>query len=151
MSRTHCRGSIATAAILVALLSSRPAEAQVGSRPGATFEPGGLYYNLVTGVQYDLINQAKAEQRLQHVQSKLRSDAERQNSVAVDRGVRRIANLNHRIMVDEWLIRYNSCQQLGPYPNSVCLDPITRAAIADVARPQGAPPTPIPCGRWYAR
>ena len=68
MSRLRCRGSIAQAAVVVALLWSRPADAQVGVDPGPPREPGGLVNNLLTGVQYDIVNQAKAEHRLQYLQ-----------------------------------------------------------------------------------
>ena len=42
MSRLQCRGSIAGAAVVVALLSSRPADAQVGVDPGPPRERGGF-------------------------------------------------------------------------------------------------------------
>jgi hypothetical protein len=141
MSRIQCRGSIAMAAVVVALLSSRPANAQVGFDPGPPREPGGLLNNLVTGVQYDRVNQAKAEWHLQCLQGKLRRDAERNNSAAVDRDVRRIDNLRYRIVVDKWLIRKNSLQDPGWYPYPIRMDAISCAAIADVARPPHAPPT----------
>ena len=68
MSRFQSRGSIVRAAVVaVALLSSRPADAQVTNDPGPPREPGGLVNNLLTGVEYDILNQAKAERRLQHV------------------------------------------------------------------------------------
>ena len=62
---------------MVALLSSRPADAQVGVDPGPPREPGGLLNSLITGVQYDIVNQALAEHHLQYLQAKLRRDAER--------------------------------------------------------------------------
>jgi hypothetical protein len=140
MSRIQCRGSIALAAVVVALLSTRPADAQVGFYPGPPREPGGLVNNLVTGVEYDILNQAKAERRLQQVQAKLRRDANHDNSAAVDRDVRRIENLRYRIVVDEWLIRKNLLLDPGCYPLPVRMDAMSCAAIADVARPPGAPP-----------
>ena len=144
MSRLQCRGSIARAAVVVvALLSSRPADAQVGTDPGPPREPGGLLNNLVTGVQYDLVNQAKAERRLQHVQAKLRRDAERCNSAAVDRDVRRIDNLKYRIVVDEWLIRKNSLCDPGYYPHPLRLDAMSCTAIALAARPVPSPPSQL--------
>ncbi len=103
---------------------------------------------MVTGANYDIWNQQHAEKQLQKVQSRLSSDAARQDPAAYSRDSYRAAMLQHRIQVDEWLIRYNLCQQQGPYPRQVCLDPVSRAAIIDVARPPGAPPTRI-CDKWY--
>jgi hypothetical protein len=143
MSRLQCRGSIARAAfVVVALLSSRPADAQISNDPGPPREPGGLVNNLLTGVQYDIVNQAKAERHLQHVQAKLSRDAERCNSAAVDRDARRINNLKYRIVVDEWLIRKNSLQDPGYYPYPIRMDAISCAAIANAARPAQAPYPP---------
>ena len=139
MSKLQCRGSIAQAAVVVALLWSRPADAQVGVAPGPPGEPGGLLNNLVTGVQYDLVNQAKAERRLQHLQAKLRRDTERCHSAAAGRDVRRIDNLKYRIVVDEWLIRKNSLQDPGCYPYPIRMDAMSCAAIAQAARPAQAP------------
>jgi hypothetical protein len=51
MSKLQCRGSIARAAIVVALLWSGSADAQVTNDPGPPREPGGLLNNLLTGVQ----------------------------------------------------------------------------------------------------
>ena len=134
MSKLQCRGSIARVAVVVVLLSSRPADAQVGVDPGPPREPGGLLNNLATGVQYDIVNQAKAERRLQHVQAKLRRDAERGNPAAVDRDVRRIDNLRYRIVVDEWLIRKNSLQDPGYYPYPLRMDAMSCAAMIISAR-----------------
>jgi hypothetical protein len=142
MSRLQCRGSIARAAVVVALLSSRPADAQVIVDPSPTPQPGGLLNDLVTGVQYDIVNQAKAERRLQHVQAKLRRDAERGDSAAVDRDVRRIENYKYRIVVDEWLIRKNSLQDPGYYPYPLRMDAISCEAIALVRRPAQSPYPP---------
>jgi hypothetical protein len=141
MSRLQCRGSIALAAVMVALLSSRAANAQVGVDPGPPREPGGHLNNLITGVKYDLVNQAMAEHRLEKLQAKLRRDAERRDSAAVDRDVRRIDNVKSRIAMDVWLIRWNSRQNPGFYPYTTRMDAMSCAAIADVARPPGAPPT----------
>jgi hypothetical protein len=138
MSRLQCRGSIGLAAVVVALLSSRPADAQVVV-PGSPRQHGGLLRDLTTGAWYDRANQANAERCLQYRQEKLRRDAERGNSVAVDCDVRRIDNLKHRIMVDEWLIRKNSCQEPGYYPYPVRLDPMTYCAIAQYR----VPPRPL--------
>ena len=140
MSRLQCRGSIVRAALLLALLSTRVAHAQVTNDPGPPREPGGLVNNLLTGAQYDIVNQAKAERRLQHFQAKLARDAERGHPAAVDHDVRRIDSLRYRIVVDEWLIRKNTLHDPGCYPYPLRMDPISCAAIANVARPPYAPP-----------
>ena len=135
MSRLQGRGSIARAVVVVALLSSRPADAQISDDPGPPREPGGLVNNLLTGVQYDIANQAMADKHLRHVQAKLRRDAERGHVAAVDRDVRRIDGLKYRIVVDEWLIRKNSLCNPGYYPYPLRLDAMSCAAIALAARP----------------
>ena len=148
MSRLQCRGSIAGAAVVVALLSSRPADAQVGVDPGPPREPGGLCNNLITGVEYDIVNQKLAEQHLQNLEAKLRRDAERGDMAAVDRDVRWIDNLKYRIAIDEWLIRWNSLQYPGFYP--IRTDAVSCAAIAQATHPTHIPdhlrqvPTPAP-------
>jgi hypothetical protein len=132
MSRLQCRGSIALAAVVVALLSSRPAGAQVVVVPGPK-QPKGPGHPLITGVWYDVANQAKAERLLEHLQEKYRRDAERCDPAAVDRDAWWIANVKQRIAVDEWLIRKNSLQDPGCYPMRI--DAVSAAAIADSARP----------------
>src|SRR5271170_3846428 len=101
MSRLQYRGSIAAATIVVALLLSRPADAQVGVDPGPPREPGGLCNNLVTGTEYDIVNVALAEHRLQKLQAKLRGDAERGDMAAVECDVHRIDNVQYRIAIHE--------------------------------------------------
>jgi hypothetical protein len=125
MPNLHCRGSITAAAVLVALFWSRPAAAQVGPHHGH----GGRWNNLVTESYFEILDRAKAERRLEHLEAKLQRDAARGNPAAAERDTRRIAWTRFRISVDEWLIRYNSCQQLGPYPGPLCLDPQSSAAI----------------------
>ncbi|MGP0062077.1 MAG: hypothetical protein ACLQGP_00560 [Isosphaeraceae bacterium] len=137
MSRLQCRGSIAGAVVVVALLWSRPADAQIGVDPGPPREPGGLLNNVLTGVQYDIVNQALAEHRLQKLQAKLRSDAERGDRAAVDCDLRRIDNLKYRIVIDEWLIRWNSRQYPDFYP--IRTDPVSCAAIAQATHPIQVP------------
>jgi hypothetical protein len=133
---------------MVALLSSTPADAQVGVDPGPPREHTCLLNNLVTGVEYGIVNQALAEHRLQKVQAKLRRDAERGDMACVDCDVRRIDNLRYRIVIDEWLIRWNSLQYPDFYP--IRTDPESRAAIAQATHPTPAPfarqllPTPGP-------
>jgi hypothetical protein len=148
MSRLQCRVSIAGAAVVVALLSSRPANAQVGVDPGPPREPRCLLNDLVTGVEYDILNQALAEHRLQKLQAKLRRDAERGDAAAVDCDVRRIDNVKYRLVIDEWLIRWNSRQYPDFYP--IRTDPVSRAAIAQATHPTQVPnpqrpvSTPVP-------
>jgi hypothetical protein len=148
MSRLQYRGSIAGAVVVVALLSPRPADAQIGVDPGPPREPGGLCNNLVTGAEYDIVNVALAEHRLQKLQAKLRGDAERGDMAAVECDVRRIDNVMYRIAIHEWLIRWNSRQYLDFYP--IRTDAVSRAAIAQATHPTPAPyppqyvPTPGP-------
>jgi hypothetical protein len=135
MPDLQCRGSIALAAIAVTLLWSRPAAAQVGPPRGH----GGLWNHPVTGTFVEIVDRAKAERRLGHLEARLRRDATRGDASAADRDAHRIARTRFRIGVDEWLIRYNSCQELGPYPLPVCLDPLTREAIGQYRRPSFGP------------
>jgi hypothetical protein len=148
MSRLHFRGSIAGAAVVIALFWSGPADAQVGVDPGPPREPVGLLNNLITGVEYDVVNQALAEHRLQKLQAKLRRDAERGDRAAVDCDIRRIDNIKYRIAIDEWLIRWNSRQYPDFYP--IWTDSVSAAAIAQATHPIQVPdalrqvPTPGP-------
>jgi hypothetical protein len=148
MSRLQCRGSIAGAVVVLAVLSSRPAAAQIGVDPGPPREPGGWWNNFITGVKYDIVNQALAEHRLEKLQAKLRRDAERGDIAAVDCDVRRIDNVKYRIVIDEWLIRWNSRQYPDFYP--IRTDAVSAAAIAQATHPTPAPyppqvvPTPGP-------
>ncbi len=148
MSRLQCRRSIAGAAVVVALLWSRPADAQIGVDPGPPREPGGLCNNLITGAEYDIVNVALAEHRLQKLQAKLRSDAERGDMAAVDCDVRQIDNVMYRIAIHEWLIRWNSRHYPDFYP--IRTDAVSWAAIAQATHPTPAPyppqyvPTPGP-------
>ena len=66
--------------------------------------------SMVIGTYYDMKNQALAEWQLQKVEAKLRRDAERGDTAAVECDIRRIDNLKYRIVMDEWLIRWNSLQ-----------------------------------------
>ena len=125
--------SIASAAVLVALFSPKSVDAQGFNASGTTQQSGGFLNGYITGVQYDVVNKAVAEQRLECRQAKLRHDSDRGHTAAVNHDVRRIDNLRYRIAVDGWLIRMNSLQDPGFYPMRT--DPISRAAIADAARP----------------
>jgi hypothetical protein len=137
MFRLQCQGSIARAAVVVALLSSRPASAQIGVDPGPPREHGGCVRNVIIGVWYDQVNQAHAEKQLQHRQAKLRHHAESGNHAAVDRDLCCIDNLSYRIAIDEWLIRWNSLQNPGFYP--IRTNAVSAAAIAQAATPIFAP------------
>jgi hypothetical protein len=133
MSRFQCRGSIAGAAVLVALLSSKPADAQIGVDPGPPRERGGFCHNVIIGVEYDIVNQALAEHRLQKLQAKIMADAERGDIAGLDCDVSRIEKLKYRVAIDEWLIRWNSRQYPCFYP--IRTDPVSLAAIAQAASP----------------
>jgi hypothetical protein len=138
MSRLRNRGSIALAAVVVALLSTRTAGAQVVV-PG---HHGGSLNTVGTWAWVERIDQAKAEQRLYRAHEQLRCDAARNDSAAVNCDIRRIDDLRHRIVVDEWLIRKISCGQAGYYPFPRRLDPMTYCAIAQYhtpPRPLGPP------------
>jgi hypothetical protein len=142
MSRLQCRRAIAGAAVVVALLSSRPASAQVGVDPGPPREHPGCVNAIVTGAEYDIVNVALAEHRLQKLQAKLRGDAERGDMAAVECDVRRIDNVMYRIAIHEWLIRWNLRQYPDFYP--IRTDPVSCAAIA-----QATHPIPSPYPRQY--
>ena len=58
MSRLHCRGSIAAAVIVIALLSSTPANAQIGVDPGPPRERPGFVSDVITGAEYDILNES---------------------------------------------------------------------------------------------
>jgi hypothetical protein len=133
MSRLQSRGSIALAAVVVALLSSRDAHAQVGVDPGPPREHGGLVNAMVTGAQFDIVNQALAEHRLQRLQAKLRRDTERGNLAAVDCDLCQIDRVRYRIVMADWLTRWNLRQYPGFYP--VRTDPVSAAAIAQATHP----------------
>ena len=137
MSRLHCRGLIAGAAIVVALLSSTTATAQIGVDPGPPREHPGFCRNVITGAEYDILNVAMAERRLQCLQEELRSDTERGDIAAADEDARRIANVHYRIAIHEWLIRWNSRQYPCFYP--IWTDPCSAAAIAQAAHPTPGP------------
>ncbi len=140
MSKLQLRGSIALATVVAALLLSKAADAQVTNDPGPPRETGGLLNNMLTGVQLDLMIQAKAEHRLQHLQAKIGRDAERGHSNAVARDARRIDKTKYCLVVEEWLIRKNSLQDPGCYPYPLRMDAVSCAAIANAARPPYAPP-----------
>jgi hypothetical protein len=140
MSTLQCACSIARAAIVVVLLSSRPADAQFFGDPGPPPHPGGVLNAWITGVKYDVVNQALAEKHLQHVQAKLRRDAERGHAAAVDHDVHKIDDLRYRIAMDEWLIRWNSLCDPGFY--TIRTDCVSAAAIAQATHPIPSPYPP---------
>jgi hypothetical protein len=137
MSRLQCRGSIALAAVLVALLLSATADAQVVVVVPSPRQPKHPGHPLVTGVAYDVKNQEMAERKLEKLQAKSRRDAERCDSDAADHDARRINELRYRIVVDEWLIRWNSLHNPGSYP--LRIDTMSCAAIAQAASPPSGP------------
>ncbi len=137
MSRLQCRGSIAGAAVAVALLSSRPAAAQVGVDPGPPREHPGCLNAVITGAEYDIVNRALAERRLENLRAKLRRDAELGDIAAVDCDARRIDNVMYRIAIHEWLARWNSRCYPDFYP--IRTDCESAAAIAQATHPTPSP------------
>jgi hypothetical protein len=134
MFRLQCRGSIAGAAVVVALLSSRPADAQVvGVDPGPPREHRTLCRDVITGAEYDVLNVAGAEHRLQNLQAKLRRDSELGDTAAVDHDLHRIDNVRYRIAIHEWLVRWNSREYPCFYP--IRTDEVSCAAIAQAVHP----------------
>jgi hypothetical protein len=154
MSILKYRNLIARAAVVVALLSSRPTDGQVVVAPGPALHAGGLLNAYSPGVRIwpEVVGLAKAERHLQYFQAKYRSDAERGDLAAVDRDICRIDNARYRISINEWLIQKNLNQEPCFYPHPIPIDCVSRAAIADAARPVQAPyftrysPTPGPMG-----
>ena len=137
MSRFLCRGSITGAAVVVALLSCRPADAQIGVDPGPPREHPGLCRRLITGAEYDILNEALAVHCLQHLEAKLKSDAERGDMAAVAHDVHRIDKVTYRIAIHEWLARWNMRQYPDFYP--IRTDPVSYAAIAQATHPIPSP------------
>lgn len=152
MSSFQCRGSIAWAALVIALIASSPADAQVVVPPGVAVVPGvgvipGVVVapsmppeppclaNFYIGYWYDVANQAHAEKQLRYLHGKIERDAERGDQAAVERDRSRIYYNKYRVAVAEALIRINLQEQPVYYPPPLCLDPYTRAALGDVARP----------------
>ncbi len=140
MSRLHCRGSIAGAAVVFALLSPRPADAQIGVDPGPPRERQDHVNTVIIGAKYDIVNQALAEHKLQYLQAKLRRDAERGDTAAVEHDIHRIDNVKYRIVMDEWLIRWNMRQYPDFYP--IRTDPVSCLAIAQATHPTPSPYPP---------
>jgi hypothetical protein len=141
MSSLQCRGSLARASFMVAMLASMVADTQAvaqGPAPKRGVWMDDWLHVLETGYigyKYDIVNQALAEKHVQKLQAKLARDTEGGDKAAADRDAYRINNLKYRIVVDEWLIRKNCLMDPGPYPRALRLDHITCAAIADAARP----------------
>jgi hypothetical protein len=134
MFRLQCRGSIAGAAVVVALLSSRPVDAQViGVDPGPPREHRTLCRDVITGAEYDVLNVALAEHRFENLQAKLRRDAELGDMAAVDHDLHRIENVKYRIAIHTWLVRWNSREYPCFYP--IRTDEVSCAAIAQAVHP----------------
>lgn len=136
MSRIQGRGSIALAAVALALLPVRTTDAQALVLPSPR-EPKHAAGPWVTGSQHEIVNKAMAEHRLHKLQAKLRRDAERGDTDAVGRDVRRIEYLRYRIAVDVWLIRKLAQQDSGYYPLV-----IDESSLADLAMAARAGPDP---------
>ena len=115
MSQFQRRGSIALASVTVALLSSRSVDAQV-YKPCQPQYYEGRANIWASGIQHERADRAKAEWHLQRLWVKQCRDAERGDRCAVDLDSRRIENQQHRIAVDEWLIRKHMLQDPGYYP-----------------------------------
>ena len=127
------RSLLVGSTLMVALLSSGSAEAQQyyfgpGSGPDVARRPGALASNITTGVQYDLVNQQLAENRLHRILTRPGGG----HPAFLGGRPQRIADLRYRIAVDEWLIRKNSLQEPGIYP--VRTDPESIAALNQATR-----------------
>lgn len=136
MSRLQCRGSIVYVAFVLALFTSRAADAQVVVVPGPR-QPLHMPNPWVTGAYYDIGDKKLAEHHLRKLQAKLQRNGDRGDSASVDRDLRRIQELKFRITVDEWLIRKNLNQDPGYYP--LRIDETSLSAITDMRRPAEAP------------
>jgi hypothetical protein len=148
MSSLLCRGSIAAAAVLVALLSSKPVAAQIGVDPGPPRERRTLCRDIITGAEYDVVNVAMAQHRLEYFQAKLMRDSEQGDTAAVEDDILRIQKVKYRIAMHEWLVLWNSRQYPCFYP--IRTDECSLEAIAQathptfVPNPQRAAPIPDP-------
>ncbi len=137
MSRLHCRGSIAGAALVVALLSSTPAAAQIGVDPGPPREHPGFCRAVITGAEYDILNEAHAQWRFEKLQAKLMLDAQSGDMAAVEHDIHQIDNVKYRIAIHEWLARWNSRQYPCFYP--IRTDEVSCAFIAQATHPIPSP------------
>jgi hypothetical protein len=148
MSAFHCRGSIIGTAVVIALLSSRPAAAQIGVDPGPPRERRSLCRDIITGAEYDVVNVELAQHRLRCYQEKLMRDSELGDMAAVNDDLRRIGNVRYRIAIHEWLILWNSRQYPCFYPirtDECSLEAIAQAATPTVVlNPQRPASTPVP-------
>lgn len=135
MFHPRCRGLAVGTAVLVVLMGSRAADAQ----HAPPREPGGVIHNLASGASFEIVDMKKAESRLQHLDAKLQRHTAHGNMAAAQHDVQKIRRTRFRLGVDEWLLRYNTCQQLGPYPRPLELDPITCAALAHYHGPAFTP------------
>jgi hypothetical protein len=152
MSRLQCRGSIFTAGVLVAILFSRPACAQIGVDPGPPRENPCLCRRVIIGAETEIVAQKIAVRHLQKVQAKLKDDAERGDTAAVDHDLHRIDKLNYCIATNEWLIRWNMRQYPDFYPPAR-IDPLSVAVIAEFTHGPLAPYRPqsaVTLGRMAA-
>lgn len=108
MRRALSRGLIPLAALVVVLLSSRPADAQVYGVPGPPRQHGGMFHALATGSWYEMMAQKHAERRIQRLQTRLGGDP-----AAAGCDINRIDNLRFSIMVDSMVIGMTSSPEYG--------------------------------------
>src|SRR5262249_5262358 len=138
------RGSITRTVVVLALFSSRGADAQVvAPSPSWAYGKGFLYYPHVETL-YERKDLPHAERALWLLEAKLRHAAERGDSAGVGRNIYRINEVKYRMAVDGWLIRMRSLHDPGYYP--LRTDAVSAAYIAEAARPSEvtAFPQPIP-------
>ena len=126
MSRIRCRAAIAGVVAVVALFSSRPADAQLFDDAGRPRQPS-LFRGQIPGAQYEIANLAMAERDLANREERAGQEG---HPGAADRNARRIESLRYRIVVDHWLIRKQYQCDPGNYPYPLRLDPISCAAIS---------------------
>jgi hypothetical protein len=127
-------------AVVIAMFSSKGANAQVvAPDPSWAYGNGFLYYPHIETL-YERMDHAHAERKLWHLEARLRHDAERGDSAGVGCNISRINEVKYRMAVDEWLIRKNSLHDPGYYPFRT--DTQTAAYIAQATRPGGDPVFP---------
>jgi hypothetical protein len=127
---------VGLAAVLVALGGSGRAGAQEHPR-----HPG--IYRISSGAWLDQADAAKAQKRLEHLESSLQAHSQAGRTEAVEKDLHHIHRTRFRLGVDQWLARKNLCDQLGPYPFPLRTDSMSCAAMASVRRPPGTLSPPI--------
>jgi hypothetical protein len=134
------RLTLGLAAVAAALIMG-PARAQA-QNPGEHPKHPGIY-TITSGAYNEIIDGAKAEHRLEHLEARLQHHTESGHTEAVERDLHHIRKTRFRLGVDQWLVRKNLCDQAGPYPPLLRVDSMTCAAMASVRRPQGTLSPPI--------